>query len=218
MMRTLWQDLHYGARILAKQPGFTLIAVLTLGLGIGANTAIFGIFSGVLLRPLPFPNAQQLVVAQRRPWMPVAHFTAWREGQQSLAHLAAYYPREYHLTTPTETELIEGRTVNSGRADLGEAIDTDRARPEPVTPGEILAEEFLRPLGLSLREVASALDVPPNRISQIVRGQRTISADTALRLARYLPLRTLTSEGAELDWVPVHFARNAARFTSAPRR
>jgi addiction module HigA family antidote len=76
--------------------------------------------------------------------------------------------------------------IVSGRADLSEAVDTDRARPEPVTPGEILAEEFLRPLGLSLREVASALDVPANRISQIVRGQRAITADTALRLARYL--------------------------------
>ena len=103
-MQTLLQDLRYGARMLRKQPGFTLIAVVTLSLGIGANTAIFGIFSGVLLRPLPFPNAHQLLVAQGRPWMPVAHFTAWREGQQSLTHLAAYYPREYHLAMPTETE------------------------------------------------------------------------------------------------------------------
>ncbi len=110
-MNYLWQDLRYGGRILFKNPGFTLIAVLTLALGIGANTAIFAIFSGVLLRPLPFPNAHQLIVKQGHSWMPAGHFTAWREEQQSLTHLAAYYPREYHLTTPTETEFIEGAEI-----------------------------------------------------------------------------------------------------------
>jgi putative ABC transport system permease protein len=110
-MQTLWQDLRYGARMLLKQPGFTLIAVLTLALGIGANTAIFGIFSGVLLRPLPFPEARQLVVARGSSWLPVVQFQAWREGQQSLAQMAAYYPREYHLASSTETTLIEGAEI-----------------------------------------------------------------------------------------------------------
>ncbi len=112
-MQSLLQDLIFGARMLRKQPGFTLIAILTLALGIGANTAIFGIFSGVLLRPLPFPNAEQLVVARGSSWIPVAHFTAWREGQQSASHLAAYYPREYHLASPSETALIEGAEITA---------------------------------------------------------------------------------------------------------
>jgi putative ABC transport system permease protein len=139
-MQTLWQDLRYGARTLFKQPGFTLIAVLTLALGIGANTAIFGLFSGVLLRPLPFPNAHELIVAQGSSWIPTVQFQAWRDRQQSLAQMAAYYPREYHLASSTETELIGGAeitpeffpllgiTPNIGRNLLGEEAQPGRDR------------------------------------------------------------------------------------------
>jgi putative ABC transport system permease protein len=98
-VQTLMQDLRYGARMMWRNRSFTLIAVLTLALGIGANTAIFTVVNAILLRQLPYPEAERIcaVGAQFRnsPLNAVddTRFLFWREHQQSFEALAAHLGR-----------------------------------------------------------------------------------------------------------------------------
>jgi putative ABC transport system permease protein len=105
MLETLRQDLRYGARMLLKNPGFTLVAVLTLSLGIGANTAIFSVVNAVLLRPLPFAEPERLVwLWDTQPQLPTApaslpDFLDWKSQNQSFEHLAAFESGSMFLDT-----------------------------------------------------------------------------------------------------------------------
>lgn len=73
-------------------------------------------------------------------------------------------------------------------------------RLEPIPPGEILHEEFMRPLGISINGLARDIHVPPNRISEIVNGKRAITADTALRLGKYFNVSPETWLGLQADY------------------
>src|SRR5713101_7655278 len=73
-------------------------------------------------------------------------------------------------------------------------------RLDPIHPGEILLEEFMKPLGISINQLARDLDVPPNRISAIVNGSRSITADTALRLGKYFGISPETWLGLQLNY------------------
>ena len=98
-MGALWQDLRFGARMLRKKPGFTLVAAITLALGIGANSAMFGLIDGLLLRPLPFKDMDRLAVVwgtlpqggpTGRFGTSPADFVDFCEQQQVFEHLAAH--------------------------------------------------------------------------------------------------------------------------------
>src|SRR5262249_47823030 len=116
-----WQDLRYGARMLMKNPGFTLIAVITLALGIGANTAIFSVVNGVLLRPLPYKDPQQLVMvfAPRRLEQEFnissGGFTLLRDQKQVFEQVAAFLPMldSASITGDGEPEFLGGVTVSA---------------------------------------------------------------------------------------------------------
>jgi putative ABC transport system permease protein len=132
-MQTLLQDLRYGARMLLKKPGFTLIAVLTLGLGIGANTAIFSVVNAVLLRPLPFPESDRLMqiflnnpeTASGMGGYGNADFQALRERNQSFEKIAAISPgNRFSLTGGGAPEQVIGAVVTA------EFFDTLGVRPQ----------------------------------------------------------------------------------------
>src|ERR1041385_8136456 len=95
-------DLRFALRQFIKNPGFTLIAVLALALGIGANTAIFSMVNAVLLRPLPYPDPDRLIVLRERtPGFPSGsvsypNFLDWREGQRSFTDISLYRRDEFN--------------------------------------------------------------------------------------------------------------------------
>jgi predicted permease len=117
-METVWQDLRYSARMLFKHAGFTAIAVLTLGLGIGANTAIFSIVNAVLLRPFPFQAPEQLViVGEFVPGGSVSYpnFVDWHDDRNVFESASAVRSNEsYNFSGAGEPERLQGRLVSAG--------------------------------------------------------------------------------------------------------
>ncbi|HEX8072780.1 MAG TPA: ABC transporter permease [Pyrinomonadaceae bacterium] len=144
-MGTLWPDVRYGARVLWQRPGFTAVTVLTLALGIGANTAIFSLVRAVLLRPLNYPEPEQLVMvweeeraigAERETPAP-ANYADWKTQSQSFADMAAIDQRVYNLTGDGEPERVFGFGVTANffpllgaRAALGRVFTTEEDRPD----------------------------------------------------------------------------------------
>src|SRR5580700_9463287 len=134
-----WQDVRYGLRVLLKHPGFTAIAVLTLALGIGANTALFSVVNGVLLSPLPFPNPERLVAVysktQQFPESSISYpnFLDWNRNNHSFSKLGAFRSEEYNMTGEGEPERLHGHMIS---ADFFPALGIN-----PLLGRNILPEE-----------------------------------------------------------------------------
>ena len=118
-MQILQQDLRYGARMLLKRPGVTLIAVITLALGVGANTAIFSVVNAVLLRPLPYPEPERLVMSfltaqgQSQTSLGMADFLAVRERNQSFENVTAFSSGGFTFTGGERPEQVSGAWVSA---------------------------------------------------------------------------------------------------------
>ena len=114
------QDLRYGFRVLAKSPGFSLIAILTLALGIGANTAIFSVVNGILLNPLPFHDSHQLVsMFEEIPnfkngSISYPNFLDWQRMNTTFAGMAAYRSVGFNLSGAGEPERLHAEMISAG--------------------------------------------------------------------------------------------------------
>lgn len=118
-LENLLQDARYGMRMLVKNPGFTAVVVLTLALGIGANTAIFSVVNGVLLSPLPFPNAKRVVsMFQDKPNFPKGsisypNFLDWQHDNRTFESIAAYRWADGSISGVGEPEEVKAQRVSA---------------------------------------------------------------------------------------------------------
>lgn len=137
-MVSLWQDVRYALRTLAKNPGFSAIAVLTLALGIGANSAIFSVVHTVLLRPLPYPEPDRLYMLRESTLkgdfsLSYPNFLDWREQSHTFTGMAATRPDSFNLTGAGEPERLPGRMVSAGWL---ETLGIRPAMGRPIAPQE----------------------------------------------------------------------------------
>src|SRR5437870_10875865 len=120
-METLFKDLRYGIRSLLKQPAFALVAVITLALGIGGNSAMFSVVNAVLLRPLQYPESDRIVVLEginpskgiTQSNMSIPDFADWQGQNQVFEHLAGFIAGGVLVNNGGETERVHGAAITA---------------------------------------------------------------------------------------------------------
>src|SRR5262249_52955364 len=206
-MRTFWQDVRYGARMLLKKRGFTIVAVITLGLGIGANTTMFSVVNGMLLRPLPFNDPERLVHLDEKSskagmetmGFSFPDFTDWRARSRSFEEMALYAEDSFTLASGNATERaerIEGARVTASLFPLL-GVKTAQGRhflEEEDKPGG--GSSVIIGYGLWRRRFGGDPGVI-GRVAQIDGGGGTISGGVRPRLSLSLKAAIWKAEGRD---------------------
>jgi hypothetical protein len=209
---TIWQDLRYAVRQLAKRPAFTAVAVLTLALGVGTSTAIFTVANGVLLRPLPYADPDRLVMlwetTPQLSVMMVAYpdFLDWRSRSRAFDEVAVY--NRYRSMNLTEAAEPERLAAAMGSANLFRTLGVQPAlgrtfRDEEDQAGA--ARVAIISAGLWQRRFGGAADVVG----------RTITLDGAPYTIVGVTARTFQFAGAIDVWVPIGLAGLGAGLLAA---
>jgi putative ABC transport system permease protein len=203
-MQTLWHDLRYGARLLLKDPGFTFIAVITLALGIGANSAIFSVVNALVLKPLPFEHLDRLVSIReslpnqglKATAVSPADFIDWRSQTTAFQELAAYRIRDITITSTGEPELVRGAFIS---ADFFSALKLNAVTGRTLLPEEDQpGRDQVVVLGYGLWQRRFAAD--PN-----VLGATITTGGRAVTVVGVLPPDFDYPFGTEL-WMPLALA------------
>ena len=117
-MTTILQNVRYSFRLLWKNPGFTLVAIITLALGIGANTAIFSVLYASLLAPMPYPDADRLMMVwskvDGRNAVSAGDYIEWKRQNKTFQDMEAWTGDNFNLATPEQPEMVGGRIVTPG--------------------------------------------------------------------------------------------------------
>jgi predicted permease len=212
-MDTVLQDFRYAVRQLRRTPAFTIAAVLTLALGIGANTAIFSAVYGVLLRPLPFPEPDRLVTiwgyhaSIGREAASLPDFLDWRRESRSFTGMAAWANTQFNLTGAGEPEVVRGAlvTANYFRV-LGATVPVGRDFREDEERGAARVAVLSR--GFWQREFGGRTDVVGGRIilgglPYTVVGVGARGLALADEVDVWAPLQTDTTLGRRNDFLQV---------------
>src|SRR5215510_471120 len=151
-MQTLWQDLRYGARMLMKKPGFTLIAVVTLALGIGANTAVFTLIEGAFLRPFPIAEPERVVALSLKTKsgelnaFSYPYYKDFRDRNEVLSGVIAHSFAQFHLSHNGDNQYVHGYVVTGNYFDvlgvqpaLGRAFTPEEDREKLAHPVVVIS-------------------------------------------------------------------------------
>ncbi|MCI0443663.1 ABC transporter permease, partial [bacterium] len=171
-METLLHDLRYGIRLLLRNPGFTLIAVLALAIGIGANSAIFSVVNALLLKPFPFENLDRLVMIQESfqsqgieaQAVSPADFFDWQQQNSVFKTVSAYRIRDITLTGTSEPELVRGSFVTT---DFFSTLDKKTSKGRTFFSHEVeLGRDQVVVIGFGLWQKRFASD--PNILNKTI--------------------------------------------------